>query len=191
MILTITVVILSDSDLNQEYLFCSINFKFNPVAKTMKLAILLILILFLVAYSICYFNIGKVCYNNITTLEQILLELNSLETGIQFQMPYRYLENNILNDDIQNSTHEYYPKFQVIKTMLILKFLSIIIAPFIEILTISIFIILNIFLESHSNKLMENICYWIAEFSPLTDSLMILFLHRETREEFYNLITRK
>jgi hypothetical protein len=159
----------------------------------MRLVISLLLILFFVLYSICYFNIAKVCYNSIKSLEERVFELNSLETGIQCQMPYsyRYLETNIYRNNNPISAHAYNPKFQVIKIMLILKFILIITVPFIEILPISIFLILNHFLETHSNELMENICYWIGEFSPLTNSLMILFLHRETREEFYNLITNK
>jgi hypothetical protein len=153
----------------------------------MRLVISLLLILFFVLYSICYFSIGRVCYNSIKSLEESVFELNSLETGMQCQIPYsyRYSETNVYHNNNCNSAQAYNPKFQVIKLLLILKFLSIIIIPFIEILPINIFLIFNYFIEIHSNELVENICYWIWEFSPLTNSLMILFLHRETREELY------
>jgi heme/copper-type cytochrome/quinol oxidase subunit 2 len=189
MILIITIAALSDSNPNQGYLFCSIKFKHNAVAKTMNLAISFLLILFFVAYSICYFNIGKVYYKNITSLEKNTLELNSLGTGRQHQIfaNSRYLEPDILRNN-QSSTNEYKPKFLAIKVKLMLKFFSMIILPFLEIFPICILLIFDHFVGVYGNELMENICYWIAEFSPLTSSLMILFLHRETREEFYNLV---
>jgi hypothetical protein len=192
MILVIIITLVSDRNPNQGYLFCSINFKSNTVANTISLLISLLLVLFLIAYSICYFNIGKVYYRNIMLLEESVLELNSLETGRQSRITdnSNYLESNILrnNPSLENL---YNLKFQVIKLISILKIFSMIIFPFIEILPIGTFLILNHFVEIYRNELIENICYWIAEFSPLTNSLMILFLHRETCEEFYNFIIRK
>jgi hypothetical protein len=146
-----------------------------------------------VIYTFCYFNIGKVYYKNITSLEESVIELNNLEAGRQRQMPdgFTYLESNILHNNSPNSTHGYNRKFQVLKLISILKIFSIIIVTFIEILPIGTFLILNHFIEFRNNELIENICYWVAEFSPLTNSVMILILHRETCEKFYSFITRK
>jgi hypothetical protein len=191
-VLAFIMVMLSDPNPNQGYLFCSIYFKSNSVANTINFAISLLLIIFLVVYLICYFNIGKVYYKNINSLEESVLELHSLETVKQHQASRnsRYLESNTLRNN-SISAHGYNPKFQVIKIKLLLRFSLMIIVPFIEIFPIGTFLILNHYLEIHGNELVENICYWIAEFSPLTKSLMILFLHRETWESFYNLIARK
>ncbi|KXN66424.1 hypothetical protein CONCODRAFT_11731 [Conidiobolus coronatus NRRL 28638] len=158
----------------------------------MNLVILIFIILFLIVYSICYFNIGVVYYKNITSLEESALELNSLETGRQSQLRgnTNHLESIILNVDNPNITQIYKTKFQFIKLISILKIFSMIIIPFIEIFPVSIVLILNYFVEIRVYRLMENICYWIVGFIPLTNSLMVLFLHRETWTEFYHLFTR-
>jgi hypothetical protein len=183
------------------YLFCSLNFKSNAVAKKIELALSLSTCLFLVAFSVCYLSIGRVYYKEIKLLEASSLELdkrhsielNRLASGRQRHIRGNSndLESVYLCNSNLNSNQLYKPKFQLIKLISILKTLSMIIVSFIEILPIIIVHILNDFVEIRNYEFIENFCYWIVEFIPLTNPLIILFLHRETWVEFYNLINRK
>ncbi|KXN66590.1 hypothetical protein CONCODRAFT_11514 [Conidiobolus coronatus NRRL 28638] len=157
----------------------------------MNLVIVSFPILFLIAYSTFYFNIGIVYYKNITLLEETALVLNSLEIGRQSQIRgnSNHLELTNFRDNVPNITQVYKPRFQFINLISTLKMFIIILIPFIEILPVSIVLILHHFVEIRNYRLIENICYWIVGFIPLTNSLMILILHRETWEKFCNLIT--
>jgi hypothetical protein len=192
-ILVITISILSGPNPNQGYLFCSVNYKSNVAAKIIELTISILLFLFVVVYIICYFNIGRVYYKNIISVEVSVIETNSIETRRQGQMHGNYgnMESNNLRNNNQNSTQAFKSKFQVIKLITMSKILSMIIIYSIEIIPISAVLIFNYFIETRDYEQIENICYWIAEFITVTNTLMIILLHRETWEEFYKLITRK
>ncbi|KXN71139.1 hypothetical protein CONCODRAFT_6242 [Conidiobolus coronatus NRRL 28638] len=200
-VLIIIKISFSDISQNEGYIFCSLNFKSNAPSKIIELALGFSACLFLVTFSICYFNIGRAYYKGIRSLEASALELdkrysielNSLNARRKRQIHDNSndLESINLCNNSSNSNQIYKPKFQVIKLLSILKSLSLIIIPFIEILPIALIHILNHYVEISDYELIENICYWIVEFIPLTNPLMVLFLHRETWVEFYHLIDRK
>jgi hypothetical protein len=199
-ILIVIMAVLSDMNPNNGYLFCPINIKPNAVAKTIEFIFTLLTFLFLIAFSVCYFNIGRVYYKGITSLEESVLnldnrrciEFNSLEVGRQPQIRSNSsrLESDSLCIDNQNSNQDYKSKFQLIKLKAILKILAMITISLIEIVPISVIHFLNHFVVIENYEFIENICYWISEFIPLTNALMILFLHRETWMEFCNLINK-
>jgi hypothetical protein len=127
------------------------------------------------------------------SLEEIVLELNNLETRIHTQISGNSNQNefNNLCNNNPNPIQVYKSKFKFTKLVAILKISSIVIVYLIEVLPLCTILILSYFVEIHDYERIENICYWIAEFIIVNNSLMILILHRETREELFNLVTRK
>jgi hypothetical protein len=127
------------------------------------------------------------------SLEEIVLELNNLETRIHTRISGNSNQNefNNLCNNNPNPIQVYKSKFKFTKLVAILKISSIVIVYLIEVLPLCTILILSYFVEIHDYERIENICYWIAEFIIVNNSLMILILHRETREELFNLVTRK
>jgi hypothetical protein len=192
-ILIVIMAALSDMNPNNGYLFCPINTKPNSIVKTIAFILTLSIFLFLITFLVCYFNIGMVYYKDITSLEESVLELNSFENERQPQIRSNSnsLESNNLCNDNTNSNQLCKSKLQHIKLKAVLKILAMITIILIEILPSSITRFLNYFVEIDNYEFLQNICFWISEFIPLTNVLMILFLHKETWVEFCYLISNR